>query len=86
MDQESINYLEQYITLTEGLQQKIEEYAALHGFTPEVCAYYEDRDDFVSDWTAVGYTKKQALDLLRKNTTKEFMALPDKLGIIRFSI
>lgn len=51
----------------------------------EICAWYENWDDFCSDWCGIGYTRKQAKELLHGGKG-EFMVLPDSEEIIRFAL
>lgn len=85
MDHESIEYLEQYIEVTDDIQEAIEDYAEKHGIEPKICAYYENHEDFLDDWESVGYTRGQAEQLLQ-DSPNEFMNLPDGLGRIRFTL
>ncbi len=50
-----------------------------------ICAWYEDWDDFCSEWCGIGYTRKQAKELLHGGKG-EFMVLPDSEEIIRFAL
>lgn len=83
MDEESIKYLEQYLTVTDKLKSTIELHAREHDIKPEICAWYKDMDDFYSDWCSIGYTRQQA-DKLLEEDSGEFMFLPDNLGIVRY--
>ncbi len=86
MEKESINYLNQYINVTNEIKQKIEKHAKRYGIKAEICAWYEDWEDFCSDWCdEIGYTKTEARRLLHGGIG-EFMFLPDCLGIVRFVI
>lgn len=86
MDNKRINYLTQYINLTKEIEQKIEKHAKRYGIKAEICAYYEDWEDFCSDWCDFcGYTRTEARKLLHGGKG-EFMILPNKLGIVRFAI
>lgn len=46
---------------------------------PVICAWYDDMDDFLSDWVEeVGYTEEAAKNLLNPNNTQgEFKVFPD---------
>ncbi len=86
MDQESIKYLNRYINVTEEIKHKIERDAKKYGIKAEICAWYQDLDDFYSDWCGdIGYTKTQARKLLYGGIG-EFMRLSNGMGIIRFAI
>ena len=86
MDKDSIKYLSEYINLTEKIKQKIEKHAKCYGIKAEICAWYEDWEDFCSDWCNgnIGYTRTMARKLLHGGIG-EFMFLPDGLGIIRYA-
>ncbi len=84
IDKNSIKYLSNYINLTEGIKSKIEKHAKRYGIKEEICAWYEDWEDFCSDWCdEIGYTKTEARKLLHGGVG-EFMCLPDRFGIVRF--
>lgn len=86
MDKESIDYLNEYINVTEEIKQKIEKHAKRYGIRSEICAWYSDWKDFCSDWCDyIGYTKTQARELLHGGIG-EFMFLPNRMGIVRFVI
>lgn len=85
MDEESIKYLEQYLTVTDKLKSTIELHASEYDIEPKICAWYKDMDDFYSDWCSIGYTKEQA-DRLLEEDSGEFMFLPENLGIIRYAL
>lgn len=52
----------------------------------EICAWYQDWEDFCSDWCGhLGYTRTEARKLLN-GKKGEFMVLPEGLGIIRFAL
>ena len=87
MDNKSISYLSNYIKVTDKIKDKIEKHAEKWGITAKICAYYEDWEDFCSDWCSenIGYTRTEARKLLHGGKG-EFMFLPDDLGIVRFSM
>lgn len=87
MNKESMEYLSNYINLTDEIKQKIEKHAKRYGIEPKICAWYQDWEDFCSDWCSkqLGYTRTQARKLLHGGRG-EFMYLPDGLGIVRFVI
>lgn len=87
MNKKSIEYLSQYINVTDEVKQEIAKHAEIYGLEEEICAWYKNLDDYFSDWCKkpISYTEEQATQLLfRKNG--EFMMLPKKLGIVRFKI
>jgi hypothetical protein len=49
------------------------------GIFPNICAWYDDMDDFYSDWMEyIGYSKLEADDLLNTdNTQGEFLIFTD---------
>lgn len=85
MDKDSIKYLSNYISLTTDVKNKIEKHAKRYGIRAEICAWYQDWQDFCSDWCGknIGYTKTEARKLLHGGYG-EFMSLPNGLGIVRF--
>lgn len=87
MDRDSIRYLNRYIKVTEEIRQKIEKHAKRYGIKAEICAWYQNWNDFCSDWCSnnIGYTRTEARRLLHGGKG-EFMFLPDGLGIVRFAL
>lgn len=86
MDKESIDYLNNYINVTEEIKQKINRHARRYGIKATICAWYQDWKDFCSDWCDdIGYNKTEARKLLHGGIG-EFMYLPDGYGIVRFVI
>ena len=86
MDRDSIKYLSNYISLTEEIKNKIEKHAKGYGIKAEICAWYQDWEDFCSDWCDdIGYNRAEARRLLHGGIG-EFMFLSDYLGIVRFVI
>ena len=54
-----------------------------HDISPVICAWYDDMDDFYSDWVdEVGYTEIAADDLLNDDGG-EFLVFKDR-QIVRF--
>lgn len=86
MDKENIDYLSRYTNVTEEIRRKIERHAKRYGIKAEICAWYEDWEDFCSDWCDdIGYNRTEARKLLHGGIG-EFMFLPDELGIVRFAL
>ena len=84
MSKESIEYLSNYIKVTDQIKDKIEGHAKKYNIDPEICAWYKDWEDFCSDWCDhIGYSRTEARKLLHGGKG-EFMYLPDELGIVRF--
>lgn len=78
-----INYPEMYPELSEDKIQKILEHCERYDLEPDVCAYYEDIDDFYSDWCDdLGYTEEEADEML-DSYSGEFIEF-DGWGILRF--
>lgn len=84
---ESIEYLEQHVSnpITDDIAIQINEHIEkyrdslnMRGDLADICAWYHDEEDFLSDWTEIGYSKKQAMQLLKNKV--EFQTL--KNGII----
>lgn len=84
---ESIEYLEQHVSnpVTDDIAMQINAHIEkyhdslnMHGDLADICAWYHDEKDFLSDWMEMGYSKKQALQLLKNKA--EFQTL--KNGIM----
>ena len=82
---DSIDYLSQYISVTDNVKRCIVNHVQSYRVKPDVCAWYKDLQDFYSDWCSLGYTTEEATKLLHRGDG-EFMYLPHELGIIRFTI
>lgn len=85
MDKRSIDYLSGYIKVDDVIISKIEKHAKKYDIEPKICAWYEDWEDFCSDWCSLGYTRTEARVLLHGGRG-EFMFLPNKKGIVRFCL
>lgn len=85
VSEKSKKYLSRYITLTDDLLFAIGKHAMRYVLKGDVCAYYTDMEDFLSDWTGIGYTRTEARALMHEGNG-EFMRLPDGLGYVRFAI
>lgn len=85
VSEKSRNYLSRYIILTENLLLSIGKHAMRYALRGDICAYYVDMEDFMSDWTGIGYTRTEARALMHEGTG-EFYKLPDGLGYVRFVI
>ena len=85
---ESVSYLSRYIQVDEEITVRIIDHCIFHKLNPEICAYYEDLEDFYSDWTTIGYEREEALAMLVNSfrTNGEFCKLPNRPGIIRFVV
>ena len=83
LSEKSKTYLAQYIQLTNNIILDIEKHMTKYQLCTDICAYYKNMDDFLSDWCGIGYTKNNAKKLLKENSD-EFMKLPYNLGYIRF--
>lgn len=58
-------------------EKKLLEHSNKYDIKPVICAWYDDLEDFYSDWVdEVGYTKKQANNLLKDNKD-EFLKFKD---------
>ncbi len=80
----SVDYLTQYMEVTDEHIDAIIAHCAKYKIKPEVCAWYKDMDDFYSDWTRIGYTKETAKRLY-DDCKEEFQTL-DNGNIIRYAI
>lgn len=67
----------------EELETKILKHAKKYNLKPEICAIYDDMNDFYSDWCSIGYTKKEARDLFDTNEGHQFKCFAG-YGIFRF--
>ena len=79
------NYIEvtSSIKLTEDMITKIERHMNRYGLY-RICAYYEDWEDFCSDWCdQIGYTRTEARQRLHGGEG-EFQIIQD-LGILRYT-
>lgn len=58
-------------------EKKLLEHSNKYDIEPVICAWYDNLEDFYSDWVdEVGYTKKQANNLLKDNKD-EFLKFKD---------
>lgn len=83
---EDKNYVENQLgrKLKEDEVKKINRHQKRYDLN-SICAYYYDWNDFCSDWCDdIGYTKKQARDLLHGG--KGEFKIIEGLGILRFEI
>ena len=61
MDKGSLEYLNQYMKVTDEIKNKIARHCNRYGIKEEICAWYSDMEDFFSDWCDnCGYTRTQA--------------------------
>ncbi len=58
--------------LTESQKELLLKHCNSYGIKPEICAWYDNMEDFYSDWTSVGYSKTDAKSLLSVNDGGEF--------------
>ena len=58
--------------LTESQKELLLKHCDSYGIKPEICAWYDNMEDFYSDWTSVGYSKTDAKSLLSVNDGGEF--------------
>lgn len=59
--------------LTENKKRLLLKHCNTYGIKPEICAWYENMDDFYSDWVdGVGYSREDAKSLLSVNDGGEF--------------
>lgn len=70
--------------LTDEQTEKVVAHANAFGIDPNICAWYDDMDDFYSDWCdEIGYSKEEA-DALMCNNPDEFLTFEDG-SIARFA-
>lgn len=61
--------------ITEDQKVKLIKHCNRHNIKPIICAWYEDWEDFCSDWCdSIGYTRTQAREQLRH---KQFCKFKD---------
>ena len=79
----SLKDIDDYLNrLTEEQKEEVVNHANKYDIKPEICAWYNDEEDFLSDWCHVGYSKEEALDKLLTEK-KEFLQFNDN-QIVRF--
>lgn len=100
MDDRSLEYLRQYIDVSERVKKCIENHAKKYKLNPRICAWYKDMDDFYSDWAelqsaahytenclGIGYSAEEVEDRYDEGIKSgEFLWLPDGLGLVRFEM
>ncbi len=70
--------------LTEKQKKLLIRHCNRYQIAPEICAWYDDMDDFYSDWVEqIGYTKTGARKLMQDNKD-EFKRFSDS-SIIRLA-
>jgi len=70
--------------LTEEQKELVVKHANNTDVPPVICAWYDDLDDFYSDWVEeIGYSKEEADELLKDE--EQFLIFEDG-SIIRFVI
>ena len=83
----SIKYLEQYMDFDNDYEYylwAINNHCTKYHLAPIVCAWYENLEDFFSDWCAIGYTRTEARKILHCGKG-EFQTFKNG-NIIRYSI
>jgi len=64
--------------LTENQKRLLLKHCNKYGIKPEICAWYDNMEDFYSDWTGeAGYSKDEAKSLLDVNDGGEFKKFKD---------
>ena len=64
--------------LTEKQKEYLIKHCNAHEIKPEICAWYDNMEDFYSDWVnGVGYSKDEAKSLLVNNDGGEFKKFKD---------
>jgi hypothetical protein len=53
--------------LTEEQKDKLIKHCNDYNIKPEICAWYDDLEDFFSDWCNIGYKRTEARELLNSN-------------------
>lgn len=87
MGERLVDYPNWYPKLNDIQVRTILKHCDKHGIESNICAYYEDWDDFCSDWVDhVGYTTQEAKSKLQDGKrTGEFLEF-DGWGILRFAM
>ena len=87
LNEESKKYVENYIgrKLTSQELNSIQKHCKKYN-TSSICAWYEDWEDFCSDWCSddIGFTRSEARKLLHGGEG-EFQKI-NTIGILRFEI
>lgn len=70
----SVSDIEDYQNrLSEEQNKPLVRHCNKYGIKPEICAWYDNMEDFYSDWVdGVGYSKEEAKSLLVVNDGGEF--------------
>ena len=85
LEENGIDYPEWYPQLDEEKIKNIIKHCKKYDINPEICAYYEDWEDFCSDWCDnIGYSRTEAREKLHGGEG-EFMIFKN-WGIIRFTL
>lgn len=73
--------------LTEDQLKLIVRHCHRYGIKPDLCAWYEDMEDFFSDWCDhVGYTRQEARERFKEGKANgEFKQFSDE-SIVRFNM
>ena len=83
VSKEDIEYLAHYMTIDETIINKINTHCKRYD-TYTICAWYEDLEDFFSDWCGIGYTRTEARKIYYGGQG-EFQTFPNG-NIIRYVI
>jgi hypothetical protein len=86
IDEKSLEYLQRCgVEITPSLITKIKKHKTMyHLESSEICAYYSDLNDFLDEWTSLGYKRTEARKLLHGGQG-EFMTL-NTGEILRFAL
>jgi hypothetical protein len=70
--------------LTEKQKQSLLKHCNRYNVNPNICAWYDDLEDFFSDWCDdLGYKKMEARQLLKKNNNQGEFHIFDNGEIVR---
>lgn len=60
--------------LTPEQKENLIKHCNKYNVAPEICAWYDDMDDYYSDWCSdnIGYSKAEARDKIKTNDNGEF--------------
>lgn len=88
LDEKSIEYLQVHITVTDAVIEEIESHARFYRRKARICAWYENMDDFRSEWCDIlGYKEEEILSLLINHEGYrhgEIRFLKNAPGIVRY--
>lgn len=75
-----MDYLSSHVQIDEKILLSIGNHIKKYGIYSRIVAYYEDWEDFFTDWCGIGYRRAEARKILygKNKFPGEFLILPDK--------